>query len=75
MFRYVNLQEQDKSSDIQQQLAFGDCIYKNTSKTIHSLKIGGLRNQHEYHVILTKYEAVQPTAVSENNSSSEMLIV
>ena len=37
---------------------------------IFSLKIGGggLQNQQEHHIILTKYEAVHPTAVSENNS-------
>ena len=27
---------------------------------------GVLQNQQEYHIILTKYEAVHPTAVSEN---------
>ena len=27
---------------------------------------GGLQNQQEHHIILTKYEAVHPTAVSEN---------
>ena len=36
---------------------------------------GGLQNQREHHIILTKYEAVHPTAVSENNSSSGMLII
>ena len=28
----------------------------------------GLQNQREGHIMLTKYEAVHPTAVSENNS-------
>ena len=28
---------------------------------------GGVQNQQEHHIILTKYEAVHPTAVSENN--------
>ena len=36
---------------------------------------GGLQNQQEHHIILTKYEAVHPTAISENNSSSGMLII
>ena len=36
---------------------------------------GGLQNQQEHHIILTKYEAVHPTAVSEINSSSGMLII
>ena len=45
-------------------------------KAICSLKIGGgLQNQQEHQRILTKYEAVHPTAVSENNSSSGMLII
>ena len=30
---------------------------------------GGLENQREHHIILTKYEAVHPTAISENYSS------
>ena len=34
---------------------------------------GGLQNQREHHIIVTKYEAVHPTAVSENYSSSGML--
>ena len=44
-------------------------------KAIHSLKIGEGPNQREHHIILTKYEAVHPTAVSENYSSSGMLII
>ena len=36
---------------------------------------GGLQNKREHHIILTKYEAVHPTVVSENNSSSGMLII
>ena len=35
----------------------------------------GVQTQQEHHTILTKYEAVHPTAVSENNSSSGMLII
>ena len=47
------------------------------NKAIHSLKIGmgGLQTQRGHHIILTMYEAVHPTAVSENNSSSGMLII
>ena len=36
---------------------------------------GGSQNQKEHHIILTKYEAVHPTAVSGNNFSSGMLII
>ena len=32
----------------------------------------GLQNQREHNFILTKYEAVHPTDVSENNSSSHV---
>ena len=35
----------------------------------------GVQNQQEHHIIFTKYEAVNPTAVSENYSSSGMLII
>ena len=35
----------------------------------------GIQNQQEHHIILTKYEAVHPTVVSENDSSSGMLII
>ena len=63
------LQEQDKSSDIEQQPPFGDRKISN----IQPQNRGGLQNQQEHHIILTKYEAVHPTAVSENNSSSGML--
>ena len=45
------------------------------NKAKHSLKRGGLQNQQEHHTIFTKYEAVHPTTVSENNSSSGMLII
>ena len=45
------------------------------NKATHSLKRGGeVQNQREHHIILRKYEAVHPKAVSENNSSSGMLI-
>ena len=59
--------------------------YRFKNKTNHPIssnshpsataKGGGVRNQQEHHIILTKYEAVHPTAVSENNSSSGMLII
>ena len=45
------------------------------NKTIHSLKIRGVQNQREHHIILTEYEAVHSTAVTENSSSSGMLII
>ena len=64
------LQEQDKSSDIEQQPPYGDRKISNIQLKIGG---GGLQNQQEHHIILTKYEAVHPTAVSENNSSSGML--
>ena len=36
------------------------------NKAIHGLKSGvGLQNQREHQIILTKYEAMHPTAVSE----------
>ena len=60
--------EQDKSSDIEQQQPFGD-----HKKVIHYLKCGGgLQNQREHHIFLTKYESMLPTTVS--NSASGMLI-
>ena len=34
-----------------------------------------LQNQREHHIILTYYEAVHPTAVPDNNSSSGMLMI
>ena len=34
-----------------------------------------IENQREHHIILTKYEAVPTTNVSENNAWSEMLII
>ena len=67
----VLLREQDKSSDIEQQPPFGDRKISN----IQPQNRGGVQNQQEHHIILTKYEAVHPTAVSENNSSSGMLII
>ena len=62
--------EQDKSSDIEQQPPFGDRKISNIEPQNR-----GVQNQQEHHIILTKYEAVHPTAVSENNSSSGMLII
>ena len=35
----------------------------------------GLQNQREHHIILTKYEVVHPTAVSENYSSLGRFII
>ena len=71
---YINFTieyEQDKSSDIEQQPPFGDRKISN----IQPQNRGGVQNQQEHHTFLTKYEAVHPTAVSENNSSSRMLII
>ena len=65
-------QEQDKSSDIEQQPPFGDRKISNIQPQNRG---GGVQNQQEHHIILTKYEAVHPTAVSEINSSSGMLII
>ena len=44
-------------------------------KYTKSKDTGGLQNQPKNYINLTKYEAVHPTAVSENNSSSGMLII
>ena len=63
-------QEQDKSFDIEQQPPFGDRKISNIQPQNRG---GGLQNQQTHHIILTKYEAVHPTAVSEKNSSSGML--
>ena len=68
---YMKLLEQDKSSDIEQQPPFSDRKISN----IQSQNRAGVQNQQEHHIILTKYEAVHPTAVSENYSSSGMLII
>ena len=57
------LKEQDKSSDIEQQPPFGD---RKISNIQPQNRAGGLQNQQEHHIILTKYEAVHPTVVSEN---------
>ena len=65
------LKEQDKSSDIEQQPSFGERKESNTKPQIR----GGVQKQREHHIILTKSEAVHPTVVSENNSSSRMLII
>ena len=66
------VQEQDKSSDIEQQPPFGDRKISNIQPPNMG---GGVQNQQEHHIIMTKYEVVHPTAVSENNSSSGMLII
>ena len=73
MLEYNNYKEQDKSSDIEQQPPFGDRKISNIQP--QKKGGGGVQNQQEHHIILTKYEAVHPTAVSENNSSSGMLII
>ena len=67
-------QKQDKSSDIEQQPPFGDRKKSNIQPQNRGGG-GGLQHQQEHHIILTKYEAVHPMAVSENNSSSGMLII
>ena len=69
---WFSLHEQDKSSDIEQRPPFGD---RKISNIQPQNRVGGLQNQQEHHIILTKYKAVHPTAVSENNSSSGMLII
>ena len=48
------LQEQDKSSDIEQQSPFGD--RKISSIQPQNRRGGGVQNQQEHHIILTKYE-------------------
>ena len=61
-YRYIDdVLEQDKSSDIEQQPPFGDHKISN----IQPQNRGGgvLQNQQDHHIILTKYEAVHPTAV------------
>ena len=58
--------EQDKSSDIEQQPPFGDHKISNIQPQNRG---GGLQNQQEHHIILTKYAAVHPTAVSEKRPS------
>ena len=67
------MEEQDKSSDIEQQPPFGDRKISNIQP--QNSGGGGLQYQQEHYIMLTKYEAVHPTAVSENNSSSGMLII
>ena len=49
--------------DIEQQLIF--CNRENYNRQPQNK---GGQNQREHHLILTKYEAVCPTAVLENNS-------
>ena len=69
---FYSLKEQDKSSDIEQQPPLDDRKISNIQPQNGG---GGLQNQQEHHIILTKFEAVHPTAVSENNSSAGMLII
>ena len=66
--------EQDKLSDIEQQPTFRRPQVKQKKKP--TLNEGGESQNHwEHHIILKKYEAMLATAVSENNSSSGMLII
>ena len=44
----------------------------SANEAIYCIKRGGLQNQRKHNIILKKYEAVQPTTFSENNSSSGM---
>ena len=53
-----DIQQEDKSSDIEQQPPFGD---RNYSNTLPQKK--GIQNQREHHIILTKYETLHPTYV------------
>ena len=66
----MSIKEQDKSSDIEQQPPFGDRKYSNALPQ----KRGDTKPTRTSHN-LTKYEAVHPTYVSENNASSGMLII
>ena len=63
------MKEQDKSSDIKQQPPFGD--RKKSNIQPHN-RGGGLQNQQEHHIILTKYEAVHPTAKSKSSVSYKL---
>ena len=56
--KYSFYQEQDKSSDSEQQPPLGD---RKCSNTLPQKR--GIQNQREYHIILTKYEAMHPTYV------------
>ena len=60
--------EQDQSYDIEQQQPSGD---RKWSNTLPQMRGGGqkVENRREHHIILTKYEAVPPIDVSENNPS------
>ena len=55
-----HLQEQDKSSDIEQQPPFGD---RKDSKTLSQKKGKGIQNQREHHIIKINYEAVHPIII------------
>ena len=71
MYYMFDVEEQDKSYDIEQQSPFGDC---KRSNTLPQMKGGGVaQNQREHPNILIKYATVHPTAVSENYSLSGML--
>ena len=64
--------EQDKLSDIEQQLPFGD---RNISNIQPQNRGGGLQNQQEHHIILTKYEAVHPGSTCLALLSSDVPIL
>ena len=69
----LHLEEQDNSSDVEKQSAFGDSKLNNAMPQI---KGGGMvQNSREDHICLTEYEAVHPTAVSENYFLSAMLMI
>ena len=65
------MEEQDKSSDINEQPPFGDSKYSNTLSQMRE----EVQNQREHFNILTKNVAVHPTVVSENYSSFGMLTI
>ena len=68
-FRFKKVQEQDKLPDVKQQPPCGN---RKKSNVLPQMR-GRVHNQREHHIILTKYEAVHPIAISENYSLSGML--
>ena len=70
-----DFEEEDKSYDIELTATLRrPQIKQYTCLTDDEGGGGALQNQREHHIISTKYEAVHPTDVSENNSSPGMLI-
>ena len=61
----ATLHEQDKSSDIEQQPNLS--AIANKFKAIYAPNDGVIQKQREHHIIKTKYAAVHPTYVSDNN--------